>query len=340
LNGGETLSIGSVAVDTPVVLAPMAGVTDVVYRRICREMGAGLVCGEMVSAEGVVYNNARTKALLTTAEDEHPVSIQIFGARPASMAQAAAAAEDAGADIVDVNAGCPTPKIVRNGAGAALLQDLPRLEAILRTVVEHTRRPVTVKVRSGWGASSVNVVEVAKRAEQCGLAAVTVHPRTREQMFRGVADWRIITDVVTGVDIPVIGNGDIRCAQDCTRMINDTGCAAVMIGRAALGNPWIFGRAVSYIQTGMVSPEPGLADRCLVLERHLKSAVKVYGEQHACRIMRKHAAWYLRGVPDAAAARNRVFSATSFAHYQNIIESTLQKSDVDCGVLTSCRQFV
>ncbi len=330
------VAIGSVELDNPVVLAPMAGVTDTVYRSICRRMGAGLVCSEMVSAEGLVHNNARTRTLLRTADDEHPVSMQMFGARPESMARAAVAAQEEGADIIDVNAGCPTPKIVRNGAGAALLRDVPRLENILHAVVEYTERPVTVKLRVGWDSGSVNVVEIARRVEQCGVAAVSIHARTREQMFRGSADWRFIAEVVQAVDIPVIGNGDVRTPQNGLRMMDETGCAAVMIGRAALGNPWIFERTASYMGTGEMSHEPSLAERLDVLEQHICAAVAEYGEQRATRMMRKHAAWYLRGIPNAASFRKSVFSAKTLAQYINIIENMRLLSDANCGVCSSC----
>jgi len=340
VNGDRMSVIGSVPLDNPVVLAPMAGVTDTVYRSICREMGAGLVCGEMVSAEGVVHNNIRTRALLRTTAREHPVSIQVFGARPSSMVRAAAAAQTEGADIVDVNAGCPTPKIVRNRAGAALLEDVPRLEAILRAVVEETRRPVTVKLRAGWNRDSVNVVEVAKRAEQCGVAAITVHPRTREQMFRGTADWRLIDRVVRAVTVPVIGNGDVRSPHDAARMIERTGCAAVMIGRAAMGRPWILGRTAAYLLTGEIPPEPQLDDRLSLLERHIRSAVEVYGEPRACRMMRKHAAWYLREIPNAASMRKMVYTVKSIAGYLDVIENVRRGADADRAAYSGCGQSV
>jgi len=330
------VAIGSVEFDNPVVLAPMAGVTDIVYRSICRRMGAGLVCCEMVSAEGLVHNNVRTRALLRTVDDEHPVSMQLFGARPASLARAAVAAQEEGADIIDLNAGCPTLKIVRNGAGAALLRDMSRLEAILCAIVEHTDRPVTVKLRAGWDSGSVNAVEVAKRAEQCGAAAICIHPRTREQMFRGSADWRIIAEVVQAVSVPVIGSGDIHIAQDGLRMMDETGCAAVMIGRSALGNPWILARTASYIRTGELVPEPSLIERLDVLEQHLRAAVAEYGEQHASRMMRKHAAWYLRGIAHAASFRKHVFSAKTLVEYINIIEDARLGSDAHCSVFSSC----
>jgi len=330
------VAIGSVELDSPVVLAPMAGVTDTVYRSICRRMGAGLVCAEMVSAEGLVHNNARTHALLRTADDEHPVSMQLFGARPASMARAAVAAQQEGADIIDVNAGCPTPKIVRNGAGAALLRDVPRLEEILRVVVKQTDRPVTVKLRVGWDDGSVNAVEIARRAEQCGVAAVSIHARTREQMFRGPAHWQSIAHVVQAVGVAVIGNGDVRSPQDGLQMMDETGCAGVMIGRAALGNPWMLERTVSYMRTGELAPEPALTERLDVLEQHIRAAVDEYGEQRATRMMRKHAAWYLRGIPNAASIRNRVFSATTLVQYLNIIENMRLRSGADCSVCSSC----
>ncbi len=330
------LRIGSVELDNPVVLAPMAGVTDAVYRSICRSLGAGLVCGEMVSSEGIVHNNPRTRELLRTVDDEHPVSIQIFGTRPESVVQAAGAAQDEGADIIDVNAGCPTPKIVRNGAGAALLKDVATLEAVLRAVVAHAAIPVTVKLRAGWDYHSVNVVDVAKRAEQCGVAAITVHPRTREQMFRGSADWGLIADAVRAVTVPVIGNGDVRTPQDGRRMMDETGCAAVMIGRAALGNPWIIERTAWYIGTGEMLPEPGLPERFAVLDRHLRAAAAAYGEMRACRMMRKHAAWYLRGIPHAASIRRQVFSATTVADYEKVIDATRRRSDADRGVRSGC----
>ena len=208
--------------------------------------------------------------------------------------------------------------------------------AILCAVVEHTDLPVTVKLRAGWDGGSVNVVEIAKRAEQCGVAAVSVHARTREQMFRGSADWRFIAGVVQAVGVPVIGNGDVRTPHDGLRMMDETGCAVVMIGRAALGNPWMLKRTASYMGTGEMFPEPSFAERLDVLEQHIRAAVNEYGEQRAARMMRKHAAWYLRGIPNAASIRNRVFSAKTLAQYLNIIENMCLRSDANCSVCSSC----
>ncbi|MCD6288258.1 MAG: tRNA dihydrouridine synthase DusB [Candidatus Hydrogenedentes bacterium] len=313
-------AIGDVELDNPIVLAPMAGVTDIIFRRICRRMGAGLVCGEMISAQGFVHNSSRTIEMMQTDKDEHPVSMQVFGAKDSSMAVTAETLVGRGADIVDINAGCPIPKIVRNGAGVALMKDIERFESIVKSVVNAAGVPVTVKLRSGWDADSINVCEVARIAEQCGAAAVTVHPRTRGQMFRGAADWSVIAEVVDAVGIPVFGSGDVRSPADARRMIEQTECAGVMIGRAALGNPWIFRRTVGYLLTGEDGGLPGLDEIVDVFVHHLKSAVSIYGEYRACKIMRKHAAWYVRNVPGSAEFRRRVCRATEMNDYLAAID--------------------
>lgn len=234
--------IGTVRLSAPVILAPMAGVCDLPYRVIAHRYGAALVCTEMVSDKGLLYHNVHTQDMLRIAPEEHPVSMQIFGADPHTMAKAAASVEEAGADIIDINMGCPVKKVVTNGEGAALMRDLPRAEAIIRAVVQAVSIPVTVKMRTGWNEEEFTAPELAKRAEAAGAAAVTVHGRTREQFYSGKADLKKIAAVVRAVSIPVIGNGDIIDGPSAARMFDETGCQAIMVGRGAQGNPWIFHR--------------------------------------------------------------------------------------------------
>jgi tRNA-dihydrouridine synthase B len=325
------IAIGNVVLDNPVVLAPMAGVTDKVYRRLCREMGAGLVCGEMVSAEGFAHNSQRTRELMCTSEREHPVSMQVFGCIGSSVAAAVRAAGEYGADIVDINAGCPTQKIVRTGSGAALMRDLDLFESVVGVAVRGTDKPVTVKLRSGWDADSINVVEAARRAEQCGVAAVAVHPRTRSQMFRGEADWTLISAVVDAVETPVMGSGDVRTPHDARRMMDETGCACVMLGRAAMGNPWIFKQTAEYLLTGEAPTSPDFDEVEKMFMVHLESAVELYGEERACRMMRKHAAWYVRGMPGATGFRREVYMATRPDDYCGAFDNLRRRTDTRCS---------
>jgi tRNA-dihydrouridine synthase B len=300
------MDIRSVLSGNPLVLAPMAGITDLPFRIICREMGAGIVYSEMVSAEALVRNQPRTTGMLVTDRRERPVAFQIFGCRPASMAGAAKLLSSREIDIIDINMGCPVPKVLRSGAGSALLRDLGLAREIMTAVAGASSKPVTVKIRTGWDAKSIIAVELAGAAEAAGIAAITVHARTRTMGFSGKADWGMIRTVKGSVGIPVIGNGDVRSAQDAKRMLEETGCDGVMIGRAIQGNPWIFREAKGYLETGVVPPPPSPGEREAVMQRHLTDVVDMLGERVGVREMRKHLCWYTRGLPGGAEFRERV----------------------------------
>lgn len=298
--------IGNVKIANPVVAAPMAGVTDRAFRILARENGCGLVYTEMISDQALIYGNPKTNILLDCRGESGPISMQIFGSRADYMARAAEIVAGRGADIIDINMGCPTPKIVKNGEGAALMRNPGLAAEIVAAVVERVKCPVTVKIRKGWDADSVNAVEFARRVVRAGAAAVAVHGRTRSQFYSGEADWDIIRQVREAVDVPVIGSGDVRSPEDAARMLEQTGCRGVMIGRAAMGNPWIFSRTVHYLATGELLPPPTLQMRRETAVRHYELLAHTKGEDIANREMRKHLAWYTRGLRGAARLRGRI----------------------------------
>jgi tRNA-dihydrouridine synthase B len=314
------MQIGAVAVAEPAVaLAPMAGVTDLPFRLLAKEMGCSLLYSEMVSYQGLLHNNCHTWDMLRIDERERPLAMQIFGAEPAGMAAAARIVARAGADIIDINMGCPTPKIVRNGEGCALMRRPELAYEIMAAVAAAVDVPVTVKIRKGWDAASVNAVEIAALAERAGVAAIAVHGRTREQFYAGAADWDIIRSVKERVGIPVIGNGDVRTPQDAARLLAHTGCDAVMVGRAAQGNPWLFRQISEFLQSGQLPLPPSLAERLEVVGRHLAMLIEHKGERVAVREMRRHAAWYTRGLPHAAEIRLRLNQAESRGDFVRIL---------------------
>ncbi len=300
------LKIGNVELDSPVALAPMAGVTDLPFRILCREQGCGLMCTEMVSAKALLYKNRNTKPLLETKPEERPVAVQLFGSDPEIMSEMALMLEEGPYDIIDVNMGCPVPKIVNNGEGSALMKNPKLAGEILSAMTRKLKKPVTVKFRKGFNDESVNAVEFAKMAEQSGAAAVAVHGRTREQFYSGKADWDIIHQVKEAVRIPVIGNGDIFTPQDAGRMMEETGCDGVMVARGAKGNPWIFSRIDHYLKTGEVLPKQGPEEVKQMILRHAELLVAFKGEYTAMREMRKHVSWYTAGYPHSAALRNEI----------------------------------
>ena len=300
------LTIGSVTLDNNVILAPMAGVTDLPFRLLCRGQGAGLVCMEMVSAKAIYYNNKNTEELLQVHPNEGPASLQLFGSDPRIVAEMAKRIEERPFAILDFNMGCPVPKVVGNGEGSALMKD-PRLtEEILTALVKAVRKPVTVKIRKGFDEDHVNAVEIARIAESCGVAAVAVHGRTREQYYSGQADWDIIAQVKEAVSIPVLGNGDVDSPEKAEQMLRQTGCDGVLIGRAAQGNPWIFREVTEYLDRGTIPSRPDNAAKKELILRHAALQLEYKGEYIGVREMRKHLSWYTVGMPNSARFRREI----------------------------------
>lgn len=300
------LEIGGVALNNNLILAPMAGVTDLPYRMLCKEQGCGMVVTEMVSAKAILYKNKNTQELLQIREEERPAAVQLFGSDPEIMGEIAGRLSEGPYDFIDVNMGCPVPKIVNNGEGSALMKEPKKVEAILTAMVKKSKKPVTVKFRKGFNDAMVNAVEIARIAEGCGAAAVAVHGRTREQYYSGKADWGIIRQVKEAVKIPVIGNGDVNGPEAAKAMLEETGCDGLMIARGAKGNPWIFSRILHYLETGEILPGPGVAEIKEMILRHGRLLAEVKGEYTAMREMRKHMAWYTAGLPHSAALRNEI----------------------------------
>lgn len=317
------LKIGNVMLENNVILAPMAGVTDLPYRVLCREQGCGLVCMEMVSAKAVLYNNRNTKELLQVDERERPVSLQLFGSDPHILSDIAARLEEGPYDIFDINMGCPVPKIVKNGEGSALMKDPALVEEILSAMVKAVKKPVTVKIRKGFDDASVNAVEIAKIAEACGVAAVAVHGRTREQFYSGKADWDIIRRVKEAVRIPVIGNGDVFTAEDAKRLVDTTGCDGIMVARGAKGNPWIFREITEYLDTGRKAERPSARELKEMILRHGRMMLEFKGELAGMREMRKHVSWYTAGYPNSAALRNDINMVSSMEELEALIKERL-----------------
>lgn len=290
-----------------VVLAPLAGISDSSFRRICRDMGAAIVFTEMISADGLLQKNSRTIDYLFFREDERPIGFQLFGSEPETLAQAVELIEKYQPDFIDLNFGCPVKKVIKRGAGAALLKDVDKIEKITSAVVRSTSKPVFAKIRKGWDEQSSNPVEIAKKLEQCGIAAITIHPRTQVQGYHGHSDWQTIKRIKTNVTIPVIGSGDVRSAGDAQQMIDETGCDLVMIGRASLGNPWIFRQANYFITTGKTLPAPSLEEKLKVILSHLEDIIAMKGEKKGIHQLRKHLGWYTRGLPNSTGIRADLF---------------------------------
>ena len=318
------LTIGDVTLDNNVILAPMAGVTDLPFRLLCRRMGAGLVCMEMVSAKAIFYNNKNTEELLEIHPEEVPASLQLFGSDPKILADMAKRIQERPFSILDFNMGCPVPKVVNNGEGSALMKEPKLVEEILSALVKAVDKPVTVKIRKGFDEANCNAVEIARIAESCGVAAIAVHGRTREQYYSGRADWDIIRQVKQAVKIPVIGNGDVDSPERAGAMLDSTGCDGVMIGRAAQGNPWIFRDTVSFLETGTVPPPPDGQEKKRMILEHADFQLQIKGEYTAVREMRKHLAWYTTGMPHSARFRQTINSMESFAELTRGVESIFQ----------------
>ena len=323
------MKIGNLDFPTPVFLAPMAGVTDTPYRILAQEMGCAMAFAEMVSVLGIHFRNEKTLAMLETAPEERPLAMQLFGARPEPVAEAAVYVESLGcADVIDFNMGCPAPKIVKNGAGSALLKEPERAGEILAALVKATKLPVTVKMRIGWDESSINAVEMAKRAEAAGVSAIAVHGRTREQYYKGHADWSMIAAVKRAVKVPVIANGDIRTTADLARVFRETECDGVMIGRAAQGNPWIFRAFRSFLETGVEIPPPTIAERGALILRHLDMLIQYKGDYIGAREMRKHATWYTKGMVGGGNLRDAFNHAETREDFQRIVEQMIKNAGV------------
>ena len=317
------LRIGNVTLENTYILGPMAGVTDLPFRLLCKEQGAGLLCMEMVSAKAILYNNKNTETLLEIHPDEQPVSLQFFGSDPQIMSEMAKRVEERPFDIMDINMGCPVPKVVKNGEGSALMKNPKLAHEIISAMVKAIKKPVTVKIRKGFDDNCINAVEMAKIAEDAGAAAIAVHGRTREQYYSGKADWDVIKEVKKAVKIPVIGNGDIFSAKDAKAMKEYTGCDGLMVGRAARGNPWIFQQIKEYLENVIIVDEQSSTEVRDMVLKHARMLIEYKGEYTAVREMRKHIAWYTQGLPHSAELRRRCNEIVDWQSLEELIKSKL-----------------
>ena len=321
----KTLKIGTVELENPYILAPMAGVTDLPFRLLCEEQGAGLLCMEMVSAKAIQYNNKNTKALLEIHPEELPVSLQLFGSDPDVISEIAKRIEELPFSILDINMGCPVPKIVKNGEGSALMKNPKLVYEIVRKTARAIQKPVTVKIRKGFDDTCINAVEIAKIIEDAGGKAVAVHGRTREQYYSGKADWDIIRQVKEAVSIPVIGNGDVVSGESAIAIQKETGCDGVMIGRGAQGNPWIFSELLEYERTGKMPLRPSVEAIKKMMLRHAQLQMRYKGEYLGIREMRKHVSWYTSGLPNSAKLRDEINRVESYEELEQLLEERLKE---------------
>ncbi len=321
------MKIGNVEIKGNVALAPMAGVTDLPFRLLCKENGCGYLYTEMVSAKAILYNNKNTEALLNVTEGENPIAVQLFGSDPQIMADMAKRLEERPFDVIDVNMGCPVPKVVNNGEGSALMKDPVLVGRIVEAMANAINKPVTVKIRAGFNSQSINAPEIARIVQESGGAAVAVHGRTREQYYSGKADWDVIARVKANVSIPVIGNGDILTGQDAVDMMKQTGCDGVMIGRGARGNPWIFNQINEYLSSGKEMVPPDITEIRDMILRHARMLVEVKGEYTGMREMRKHFAWYTAGMKHASGLRNEVNHVEHMEQLEALCEALTERCD-------------
>lgn len=313
------MKIGNTEIKNNLFLAPMAGVTDLPFRKLCKEQGAGMVYTEMVSAKAIYYNNKNTKTLLEVDETEHPVAVQLFGCEPELMGEMALRIEEYGFDVIDINMGCPVSKVVNNGEGSALMKNPKLAEEIVAAMVKRVHKPVTVKLRAGFDKEHINAPEVAKAVEAGGAAAVCVHGRTREQYYAGHADWDVIRSVKEAVNIPVIGNGDILTARDALAMKEQTGCDGFMVGRGAKGNPWIFRDILTALETGVQPERPSVEEIVNMIRRQFQLMIAYKGEFTAVREMRKHISWYTAGYPASAKLRGELMKLESYVEVEELL---------------------
>ena len=320
--------IGNIEIKNQVVMAPMAGITNMAFRKIIKDFGAGLVYSEMVSDKALCYGNTKTIDMLQVDDGEHPVSIQLFGGEVETMVKAAKFFDQhSNCDIIDINMGCPVNKVLKADAGSKLLLYPDKIYEIVKGIVDNVSKPVTVKIRSGFDSKHINAVEVAKLIEKAGASAIAIHGRTRSQMYEGKADWKIIADVKAAVKIPVIGNGDVRSVEDAKRMLEETGVDAVMIGRAALGNPWLIKQVVQSLETGVIIEEPTYQEKIAQCLSHAKKLMEVEPEKVAMFQMRGHAPWYIKGLKSSARVKNELSKINTFEELKTILKDYQQYLD-------------